>query len=601
MSEGRWGIGQKFILFISLSVLVFLVGIFLITRNVLGDYALATADELSETILDQTDKRVDQFFEEMEHLARGLAGTRAVLTADEAAMGDLFIATVLPRSRYLRAIYLGTEDGRMFEWGVGKGFVNHRPSFPAGYDPRVRPWYRTALEKGDFAISDPYIYASVDDIGITCALPVTRADGTRVGVLGLDILLEDLRRILEDLEIPKQGRAILVSSSGVVVASQFPEDRAADPSQKGFALPVSLEEIRGSAGSFTAGIEGMKTHFVYKKTSRADWTIVVGMPLDSILESMRNLLNIISMVEIILMLMLTLALAVITGRLILSPLAGIVAVINRLKAGDKTARVQVRSGDEFGVLGDEFNMLVDEVDGYSRNLEEKVRQRTEEIWRLQKENTQLRVAEERRRIYRDMHDTIGAKLTNIFFCGGVAKDLAKDGPEKLREMLERIEANCLEAVASLRGIVQGMHEDDRMGSDLVKFVSSGIRQRLESRDIDFDCRIRNRRALRELGEATRTELEKVLEELVSNTLKHSGASRVRLRLSAGPRGILLRFSDDGAGFDPAATRSGSFGLANIRFRVERLGGKASLRSAPGRGVEYSALLPAVDEENHEDR
>lgn len=140
-----------------------------------------------------------------------------------------------------------------------------------------------------------------------------------------------------------------------------------------------------------------------------------------------------------------------------------------------------------------------------------------------------------------------------------------------------------------------------MGSDLVKFVSSGIRQRLESRDIDFDCRIRNRRALRELGEATRTELEKVLEELVSNTLKHSGASRVRLRLSAGPRGILLRFSDDGAGFDPAATRSGSFGLANIRFRVERLGGKASLRSAPGRGVEYSALLPAVDEENHEDR
>jgi nitrate/nitrite-specific signal transduction histidine kinase len=67
----------------------------------------------------------------------------------------------------------------------------------------------------------------------------------------------------------------------------------------------------------------------------------------------------------------------------------------------------VRSGDEFGVLGDEFNKLVDTVDSYSRDLEEKVRLRTEELWQLQKENTQLRIAEERRRIYRDMHDTIG--------------------------------------------------------------------------------------------------------------------------------------------------------------------------------------------------
>lgn len=600
MKEGRWGISQKFILFISLSVLVFLVGIFLITRNVLGDYALAAADELSETILDQTDKRLGQFFEEMEHLARGLAGTRAVLSADEEAMGDLFVATVLPRARYLRAIYLGTEDGRMFEWGTGKGFVDHRPSFPPGYDPRVRPWYRTAVEKGDFAISDPYIYASVDDIGITCALPVIGKDGSRVGVLGLDILLEDLRRILEGLDIPKQGKAFLLSSTGVVVASQFPGDQAADPSQLGFALPISPESLQGPSGAFTTAIDDEDIHFVYKRTSRADWTVVVGMPLGSILESMRNLLNIISMVEIILMLMLTLALAGITGRLILSPLSGIVTVINRLKGGDKTARVQVRSGDEFGVLGEEFNMLVDEVDGYSRNLEDKVRQRTEEIWQLQKENTRLRVAEERRRIYRDMHDTIGAKLTNIFFCGGVAKDLAKEGPEKLREMLERIEANCLEAVASLRGIVRGMHEDDRMGSDLVKFVSAGIRQRLESRDIDFDCRIRNRRFLRELGEEPRTEIEKVLEELVSNALKHSGATRVRLRLSSGPRGILLRFSDDGVGFDPAETRAGSFGLANVRYRVERLGGKVSVRSTPGRGVEYSALLPAP-KESHENR
>lgn len=591
MSERQWGISQKFILFISLSVLAFLVAIFLITRDVLSDYALRTADELALTILEHTDKRLGQFFEEMEHLARGLAGTSAVRAADEIGMGDLFMATVVPRSRYLRAIYLGTETGQMFEWGVGKGFTDNRPSFPPGYDPRARPWYRTALEKGNFAISAPYVYASVEDIGITCVLPVKDADGTLVGVLGLDILLDDLRGLLENLEIPKQGKALLLSPTGEIVASQFPGDQADTNDLKRFSEEAGEVILRNPSGSFVRKIDGQDTHFVYKKTSTADWTIVVGMPLGSIMESMHALLNLISLIELILMMMLTVSLASITGRLILSPLASIVSVINRIKAGDKSARVRVRSGDEFGVLGDEFNKLVDTVDGYSRDLEEKVQRRTEELWQLQKENTQLRITEERRRIYRDMHDTIGAKLTNIFFCDGIAKDLAKDGPDKLKEMLEKIESNCLQAVASLRNIILGMNEDDRVRSDLVKFVSAGIRQRLESRKIGFDCRIRNRRLLREMEGENRAEFEKILEEMVSNVLRHSNASRVRLRVSEDAKGLHLRFSDDGIGFDPSAAPSSSFGISNIRFRVERLGGTVSMRTAPGQGVDYSVLIP----------
>jgi len=198
-----------------------------------------------------------------------------------------------------------------------------------------------------------------------------------------------------------------------------------------------------------------------------------------------------------------------------------------------------------------------------------------------------------------MHDTIGAKLTNIFFCDGVAKDLAKDSPEKLREMLGKIESNCLQAVASLRGIILGMTEDDRMRMDLVKFVSVGIRQRLESRKIGFDCRIRNSRLLREMEGEERSEFEKVLEELVSNVLKHSGASCVRLRLSVTAKGLFLRFSDDGVGFDLSPAPSSSFGIENIRFRVESLGGAISIHTAIGQGVEYSILIP-LRKANHED-
>ena len=585
MGARTWGISHKYILLVSAAVAVFMVAAFLITRSVLEDYALQAADDTAGIILDQTDKRLAAFFGDLEALARSLAGTRVVMDADQAGMRDLFIASVLARNTYLRAIYLGTADGKMHEWGVGAEFVDHTPSFAPGYDPRVRPWYHAAVAKGDFSVSAPYRYASVDDIGITCALPVRTIDGRFVGVLGLDILLESLGSVLEGLAIPRQGRAIILGSNGEIIASQFPEDRPEGMILKRFkAFPAE------GTGSFSGEIDGRETQFLHKKIEGLDWSVLVAMPLEPIRHSVRSLLDLIGLVELFLMLALVLALASISGRLIVAPLGHIVSVINRVEGGQRGLRVSVRSGDEFGVLGDEFNRLLDTVEGYSVSLEDKVRTRTDELRKLQRENTRLRIVEERRRIYRDMHDTIGAKLTNIFFCSNVALDLAKEGPDRLREMLSTIESNCTQAVGSLKGIILGMSEDDRRASTFSLAVSAGIRNRLEAGDIAFDCVIKKKRAIEALPPAIRDELEKILDELVSNVLKHSGAKGVKLRMSIGPSGLSLRFSDDGRGFVPASRRAGS-GLDNIRFRIEALGGESRFESAEGGGALYRITIP----------
>mgnify|MGYP001427258935 FL=1 len=187
MEERRWGISHKFIALVSAAVAAFMLSAFLLTRTMLERYALDAADETAELILDQTDKRLVAFFSELEALARSLASTAVVKDADRAGMRDLFVSSVLARRGYLRAIYLGGSDGRMHEWGVGAEFVDYEPSFPPGYDPRLRPWYLSAINKDGFSISAPYRYASVDDIGITCVLPVIGDGGSFVGVLGLDM------------------------------------------------------------------------------------------------------------------------------------------------------------------------------------------------------------------------------------------------------------------------------------------------------------------------------------------------------------------------------------------------------------------------------
>ncbi|PKL24752.1 MAG: hypothetical protein CVV47_09985 [Spirochaetae bacterium HGW-Spirochaetae-3] len=592
MRDRPWSISKKYILFVSGAVSIFMMTAFLLTRTMLEDFALDSADRTAELLLDRTDKRLVAFFSELEALSRSMGYTRAVKSVDIAAMRDLFVASVLARRDYLRAIYLGTADGFMHEWGVGSEFVDYTPSFPVGYDPRVRPWYRNAMDREDFSVSAPYRYASVEDIGITCSLPVRLEDGSLVGVLGLDILLKSLGGVLEGLEIPKGGKAVILGASGEILASQYPEDGPEGMILKRFGYG---DVLTANTGTFPGTIAGVDSQFVYRRILSLDWIVVITMPLAPIRESVRTLLDLIGLVELALMAALVVALAGISGKLIVAPLGHIVSVINKVEGGQKGVRVSVDTTDEFGFLGDEFNRLLDAVEEYSSSLEDKVRTRTEELGRLQRENTRLRIIEERRRIYRDMHDTIGAKLTNVFFCNSVARDLAKDGPERLRQVLESAESNCLEAVGSLKGIIMGMSEDDRRASSFSLAVSAGVRSRLEAKGISFDCVIKDKRALEDLPSPMLGEMEKLMDELVSNVLKHSAASAVRLRLSCRGSVVRIRFSDDGRGFDAASAGSGS-GLGNVRYRVLSLGGTLVLESAPGRGTAYDVSIPIVGAE-----
>jgi len=580
-------INTKFTLAILLVTLSFLCAIFLISRDMLNTFSLQTAEEVASVILEGTDARVKDFFDQMEALCRSLSYTQAVQAIDPKGMRDLFIASVLSRNRYLRAIYLGTEDGRMFEWGVGPEFIDYTPTFPPGYDPRKRPWYRTALEKNGFAVSEPYRYASVDADGITCVLPVRDAEGRLLGVLGLDILLDNMKALLEDLNIPKGGKALLVSARGIFIAGSL------DPRK----LPGLEGRFADAEGVFRVRIEGSEMLVSYRLSKPLGWHLLVALPYAQILFNARWLLTLITIVEVLLMAMLTIVISIITNRFITSPLHRIIEVVNRIEGGDRTARIKVRGEDEFGILGRELNKLVEAVDQYSSSLEQRVRERTEEVKALQQEITRFRILEERKRIYRDMHDSIGAKLTNIFFCANVArKVMEREGSragEKLEELLDDVETNCLEAMKHVKSIVGGLDEGEgiEIEKDFGAFLSASIRKRLEVKGIEFACRIDPPHALSVVSSTAAGELEKVFEELVSNVLKHSQAKAVELQVTEKGKDIEVSFFDNGTGFDRENAPTQGKGLENIQFRIQSLGGRLSMETGKGEGTRFTFELP----------
>ena len=84
---------------------------------------------------------------------------------------------------------------------------------------------------------------------------------------------------------------------------------------------------------------------------------------------------------------------------------------------------------------------------------------------------------------------------------------------------------------------------------------------------------------------------RIVQEGLANTIRHGGATHVRLTMTAGPQVFTLILSDDGCGFEPAATHQ-TFGLMGMRQRVSTFGGSLLIESAAGLGTKLSVEVPA---------
>jgi two-component system NarL family sensor kinase len=102
-----------------------------------------------------------------------------------------------------------------------------------------------------------------------------------------------------------------------------------------------------------------------------------------------------------------------------------------------------------------------------------------------------------------------------------------------------------------------------------------------------------------LPEHVETAVYRIAQEALQNVMKHASATHVHLRLSVSTSAVLLEISDDGTGFDPAATaeRAGpaGYGLPGMQQRAELLGGQLTADSSPGRGTVVRLRVPISPE------
>ena len=196
--------------------------------------------------------------------------------------------------------------------------------------------------------------------------------------------------------------------------------------------------------------------------------------------------------------------------------------------------------------------------------------------------------EEKARIAREVHDELGQMLTVLkletSMCELAYAQLDPGLNERLNSM-KRLIAQLFQLVRDVATALRPPILDAGIASAI-----EWQARRFEART-QIPCLVRVPENLRALSDAKAIGLFRILQEALTNVMRHAQAHTVELTLAVEGEHLRLTISDDGVGFIPTQGRAVSFGLVGMRERVLIMGGQLSLHSALGEGTTLSVTVP----------
>ena len=268
-------------------------------------------------------------------------------------------------------------------------------------------------------------------------------------------------------------------------------------------------------------------------------------------------------------------LAVVSGIVSIVAVAAADAVAPQFRFGDVTWRV-VFLGAAW-LLGDSIGSRR----AYVREIEEKA----ERLEREHEAQARRAAAEEQARIARELHDVVAHALSVIVIQAAAADDALEDEPSPAREPVRAIETAARSALGDLRrvlGVLRDAAPDYEPQPALAQLEP--LIERVRGTGLPVELEIEGKP--RPLPAAVELSAYRIVQEALTNTLKHAVATRVRVRY--GER-LELEIHDDGQG--PRNAASAGNGLIGMRERAAMLGGELSAAPAPSGGFVVHARIP----------
>lgn len=268
-------------------------------------------------------------------------------------------------------------------------------------------------------------------------------------------------------------------------------------------------------------------------------------------------------------------------------------VMLSLEKGNLSRAVPPLGEDEIGGLGEQLNRI-------GKKWEEQV----SSLQRLSNNNAQLAekarysaIMEERQRLARDLHDAVSQQLFAISMTATAVGRIIDRDVEKATRQIHLIEEMASVAQSEMRALLLHLRPVHLEG----KRLAQGLRDLIA----ELQAKVQVEIALEmdedlQLQKGIEDHLFRIVQEALSNALRHSRATRLEIRLLVASDSVRLLVRDNGVGFVLDEVKHASYGLVSIRERVNELGGSLNIVTAPDRGTRMEIRIPFTMETKEED-
>ncbi|EPL09136.1 methyl-accepting chemotaxis transducer [Pseudomonas sp. CF161] len=254
--------------------------------------------------------------------------------------------------------YLGNNDGSFI--------IRPDSKMPDGYDPRARPWYKSAESTSGSALTEPYIDLASGQLVISIVDSVLKG-GQRIGVVGGDLSLQVIADSINALDFDGMGYAFLVSADGKVLV--HPDKNLVMKNLKDI-YPQDTPRISTELSEITAdGKTRIVTFTQIKGLSSVNWYIGLSVDKDKAY-AMLSEFRASALIATVIAVAITIFLLGMLIRVLMQPLHVMTRAMQDIAdgEGDLTRRLTIQNQDEFGILGNAFNRFVERIHGSIREV-----------------------------------------------------------------------------------------------------------------------------------------------------------------------------------------------------------------------------------------
>ncbi|MDR6227322.1 sensor histidine kinase [Desmospora profundinema] len=264
-----------------------------------------------------------------------------------------------------------------------------------------------------------------------------------------------------------------------------------------------------------------------------------------------------------------------------------------LANGNLSHRIPAEGGDEVADIAAQWNRMAARLENQVGTLQKLISQNKE----LADQRERLAIVDERQRLARDLHDSVSQHLFAISMMASAMVEAAKRRPETLASSLKELDEVAVKAQTQMRALLLQLRPAELEEQTLTEALEQLLRE-LENKH-PIRCK-REWSALPSLHKGMEEHLYRIVQEALSNVLRHSGADEVWVRLQGLSQQLLLVVEDNGKGFTPDQEKISSYGLTTMRERTQEMGGTFRLVPLPEKGTRLEIRIPYVRTEERDE-